>query len=267
MISGNDISFALSGGTMNTNPTQSLGGHPSAYPITSGMNNLFPNYTLAQTNSGYIDYRCIYVFNNHALDSMYGVTAGIVAVSGGAVEYFGTPITTEQQQIVISGNVTGGSFTLSYDAYTTSAIPWSPFTNTWAASIQSALNNLPVLSGVVVSYSASPGLTRFILLFQGYGDHKQHPLLVATNNLTPAGITTTVSKVTNGGPINNIASTISHETITPAGITFVGTGTILDIGTLGPGEGFPVWIKRHLLAGTAAKYNDGLNLQVTCSPI
>ena len=265
MISGNDISFALSGGTMNIDPTHSLGGYPSAYPITSGINNLFPNYSKAQTKSGYIDYRCIYVFNNHALDSMYEVSVEITAVSGGATEYVGIPITTEQQQIVISGTVTGGSFALTYDTYTTAAIPWSPFTDTWAASIQSALNNLPVLSGVVVSYSTSPGLTRFILLFEGYGDHKQHPLLVVTNNLTPT-VTITASKVTNGGPINNIASTIAYETVTPAGITFVGTGTILDIGTLGPGEGFPVWIKRDLVAGTAAKYGDGLNLRITCTP-
>lgn len=268
MISGNDISFVLSGGSLNTDPTHSLGGYPSAYPITSGINNLFLNYTKAQATSGYIDYRCVYVFNNHATDSMYDVAASITAVAGGAIESFGVPITTDQQMITVTGAVLGGSFTLSYDAYDTAAISSNPLLSTWAANIQNALNSLPVLSGTVVSYSTSSGVIRFVILFEGNDDHKQHPTLVLkSNNLLPGTVAVTISKITNGGPINNIASTIANETVTPTGIIFVGSGTTLDIGTLGPGEGFPIWIKRNLAAGAPAVYNDGLNLIINCSPI
>jgi hypothetical protein len=70
-IKDTDITFVLSGGSSNANPYLSLGGDPSGYPISGTLNNLFDNVTMEEATAGDMDYRCIYVFNDHTTDALY----------------------------------------------------------------------------------------------------------------------------------------------------------------------------------------------------
>jgi len=267
MISGSDIVIVLSGGTANTNPSLSLGGDPSGYPVTSGINNLFNNINKQESESGHTDYRCIYVFNNSALYSLYDTDVFVSSIgTAGATKKIGIPLSTDQQKIVTTGTVTGGSFTLVYETgYPDLVVNWDSIFTNWIANLQNALNGLPGVSGVIVDGTSVPNSVQFIIRFEGASNHKQHPLLtLKTNNLVGNPVVT-ITKITDGSPINNIASPIAGDTITPAGITF-GTATI-NIGILGPAEGFPIWIERHTIANVSPKYNDGFNLKVNGSPI
>jgi len=270
MISASDIVFTLSGGATNTDPDESLGGDPSAFALTSGINNLYNDISKAECKDGHTDYRCIYVFNNNATDSFYNIVAALTPTAGGATKTFGVPIATDTQKIIVTGSITGGSFTLTYDPSDPDCdddvtVNWSPITVVWSANLQNALNALPCLSGVVVTATAVAGKTTFYINFEGADNYKQHPLLtLKTSALLPSS-TIVISKMVDGGPINNIASTIPNDLTVPAGITFGATD--INIGTLNHGDGFPVWIKRSIAAGSTGVYGDGLNLKIDGSPI
>ena len=65
-ISSSDILFYLSGGSGNTDPNACTGGVISTTQITDNtLHNLFNLVTGAQALAGYIDYRGIYIKNNH----------------------------------------------------------------------------------------------------------------------------------------------------------------------------------------------------------
>lgn len=72
IVSG-DIKYCLSGGGSNTDPNAALGGAISSTEVVDNAdNNLFDDVTGSQHSAGHIDYRCIYVKNNHgsiALDN------------------------------------------------------------------------------------------------------------------------------------------------------------------------------------------------------
>lgn len=68
-----DIKRYLSGGPTNTDPDLSLGDEISATEISSTpLNNLFDNVSAAERASGKIDYRCIYVKNEHVTSTLSG---------------------------------------------------------------------------------------------------------------------------------------------------------------------------------------------------
>ena len=65
-VTASDIQLHYSGGPNNADPSRSLGGPISTYTITSGeMNNLWDNVTEIESGTGDVEYRCIYVRNNH----------------------------------------------------------------------------------------------------------------------------------------------------------------------------------------------------------
>lgn len=68
-IVASDIVFRLSGGTSNTAPASSLGGARSTAGggviVTDTLNNLWDDVSGAESSAGDIEYRCIYVLNNH----------------------------------------------------------------------------------------------------------------------------------------------------------------------------------------------------------
>jgi hypothetical protein len=70
-ITVNDISFVLSGGINNDFPEESLGGMPSPVPIGSALNSLFKSIERKEALDGKEDYRCMYVFNDHAENTAY----------------------------------------------------------------------------------------------------------------------------------------------------------------------------------------------------
>jgi hypothetical protein len=261
MVSGTDMGFYLSGGIGNTNAYASLGGEPSAHPLLTGLNNLFENIN---KNDVFSDYRCVYVYNNHATDSINNLQVLIKNKMADATTIeIGIPLATDQQIVTITNAVSAGSYTLIYDSSDV-VVNYDADVSIWATNLQNALNALLEVTGAIVTYTyyASPVRYEFIVSFEGIDDHKQHPLLtVKTNNLTPVGTAVTIvtDKIANGAPINNIASPISCSTVSPTGITFVSTA--VGVGTLYHGDGFPVWIKRSLL-GDGTVVTDSFTLYI-----
>jgi hypothetical protein len=261
-LSASDLTFVFSGGASNADPAQSLGGIASGYPVGSGINNLFNDVAKNEALGGHVDYRCLYAFNNHATDSLYSTQVILTPETGGATKEIGVPVATDIQQVIIIGTIVGGNFTLLYDAAPVVVDCTVATAAAIATSMQILLSAIAV--GVVVT-GTFDGISRydFLVNFEGASDHAQHPLMtVSANNINPPGLTTiSVIKITNGAPINNVAFSIANDLVSPAGIIF-GTTTI-NIGTINPGDGFPIWIKRTIPSGTIATYGDGLNLKIS----
>lgn len=62
-IVASDIKYRLSGGASNTDPNASIGGVMST--TTDAPASVFDNVSSAEAAAGDIEYRCIYVLNNH----------------------------------------------------------------------------------------------------------------------------------------------------------------------------------------------------------
>lgn len=75
-----DIGFFLSGGTSNTNPLLSIGGGKSNTSIVSGSKNaLMPNISPPEALSGVTRYRCFYIQNLNATQSLQAAKLWILA--------------------------------------------------------------------------------------------------------------------------------------------------------------------------------------------
>lgn len=84
-IAAADIEYRLSGGASNTDPAASLGGAMSTVGgglITSAaLNNLFDNVSGAESAAGDVEYRCIYIRNNHGSLTLSDAVLWINALS------------------------------------------------------------------------------------------------------------------------------------------------------------------------------------------
>lgn len=76
-----DMKLLLSGDSGNSDPNFSLGGGKSSTEVVASpiLNNLFDNVTAAQATSGEVEYRCIFVQNDHATDAINGCKIWISA--------------------------------------------------------------------------------------------------------------------------------------------------------------------------------------------
>ncbi len=74
-----DMKWLLSGSSGNTDPNASLGGGESASEVVFSptMDNIFDNVDPAEAGAGATEYRCIYLQNDHATDTITGVKAWI----------------------------------------------------------------------------------------------------------------------------------------------------------------------------------------------
>lgn len=63
-------------------PDASLGGNPSFFPILPGRENLFSHVKRSQSIDGYVDYRCIYIFNQSDRYSLVDVSIEIIPTTG-----------------------------------------------------------------------------------------------------------------------------------------------------------------------------------------
>lgn len=257
-FSTSNILFVLSGGISNLHPANSIGGPPSSKTIGNGIDFLFPQVTTTEETSGSTIYRCIYIFNQNN-STMSNVTlwltdTGLTSVAVGVL------IQNEIQTIIIGGSPTGGTFSLTYTgsvngvafSQTTSLITWSSNASTTATNIQTALNSLSLLGGVIVSGSG----TTYTITFAGINGNRDHALLqVAANNITGSNVTLTTNEVQAGAPINAIAPNIGFQNQTPFGIVFstpTSQATGITIGTLDPLDIFYIWLKRTVPSGINA---------------
>lgn len=71
-VANSDMKWLLSGDSGNSDENASLGGGRSSTEVVFSpiLNNLFDNVTAPQAASGEIEYRCIYLQNDHATDDV-----------------------------------------------------------------------------------------------------------------------------------------------------------------------------------------------------
>lgn len=262
-----DISIVLSGSTGNIDPNASLGGNPSATPVTNAsLNNLFDDVLSDESEEGNEEYRCIYVFNDG--DTAIWNTKLWISddFTDGAAMELGIQQRNEVQRITISGDiVTGGSMTLAYEGeqFVSS---YNADLGTWGTALQTQLRSLVDGSGftllkdvTVTAQNAGSDVIIFDITFTGRDGKRNHDTLaVVTNALSPS-VSITITTPSQGGPINTVAPTINVETTPPGGVTFFVPTELspLSLPYLRPTEGFPVWVKRNVTEGTVAKENDG----------
>jgi hypothetical protein len=255
-----DISMVFSGGTQNAKQQDSLGGFPSPIPPTDDKNNLFNNVTAQQTTQGWVDYRCIYVFNDNE-DINYDASIYIEYLDDvGADVQLGFLLQNEVQSLNFSTIPTGGTFTITIQNLKSTTITWDSDPVILAARIQTAIQTVTDCTVSILN----AGAHLYHITFDGIlGNKSLSALSITDNNLTPSPINPVVAKITNGSPINTIAPDIGDEKIPPTGILFsASVAPGIFIGTLFSAEGFPVWVKRTVTAGFEAVENDGFNLKI-----
>lgn len=73
-IVSTDIKYRLSGGASNTDPAAALGGAKSS---TDAASTIFGDVSSAEATAGDIEYRCVYVHNNHGTLTLQGAKVWI----------------------------------------------------------------------------------------------------------------------------------------------------------------------------------------------
>lgn len=80
-----DIKYRLSGGAANADPNASLGGAKSSTEVVDNTdNNLFDDVSGAEHTAGRVEYRAIYIHNNHGSLTLTGAVAWIASDTSGA---------------------------------------------------------------------------------------------------------------------------------------------------------------------------------------
>jgi hypothetical protein len=273
ITSASDITLVLSGGSVNINPDNSLGGDPSSSPITSALlNNLFSDVTADQSSDGYEDHRCIYVFNDGDT-TVYNVQLWIAEdfnEGDGSVE-IGVYSQDESQRITVTGDANGGSFTLSYKSEDFT-VNFDADLAVWATNLQTAINDLtndddePFFHNAVVVASNAGASVVFDINFSAL-DAKRNfdKFVLASNDLTSdEEVTMLITTPREGSPINTIASEINAATTPPGNVGFFAptSQSPITLPYLASGEGFPLWVRRTIPAGTVAQENDGFILSI-----
>lgn len=261
-----DLGFFLSGGAANLNPDESLGGSPSSTPIDDLINNLFSDVTGDQVADGYTDYRCFYVVND-GINTYANVKLWLdFEYPDGSNTQLGVTLSDEVQTMAFNNYPQGGTFKINLDGYITDVINYSNTAGIQAASLQTALRNLPNAQEVVVT---PLGNDYFQMTFSGQNSHHKYPLMfLSENNLTPQSggdqPTATFIETQIGSPINLIAVDIGDPTTPPTGITFSQPSDVLPytIGLLKPTEVFAIWIQRITDPETNPVALDGLRIKI-----
>lgn len=265
-ININDISVVLSGGSGNADPNASLGGSPSNQPITGFLNNLFGNLSETDSQNGKIDYRCLYVFNDSSTSTLFSTRFFIVSqVAGGADLAVGVPLLPEIQKVFIDQAVTGGTLTLVFEGQNVTMIG-NPNPDVMASSLQAAILPRVGGSGASVNYVLQ---NNEVILNVTFGPGRSLTLMaIQEDHLTGTSRQAFVQRVQAGGPINLIASPIDNELTTPTGVTFSKPSVDIPvvIGDLAPMDGFPVWVRRVILAGTEGVPDDGAVIRLVGKP-
>jgi hypothetical protein len=109
--------------------------------------------------------------------------------------------TSEVQTLTIGGTPDGGTFTLSFAGFTTSAISWTATDATLVSAIDAALEALPSIGtgGVVVADSTlTSGIGDATITFGGNLAKLAVPLITATSSLTGTDPTIEIAETTPG---------------------------------------------------------------------
>lgn len=265
-MTADKIGFYLSGGSSNADPSLSLGGNPSTYAANGSANGLFGDASVAVALAGMVDYRCVYVFNESQDATLYGASVHIESEdSGDSFLTIGTLRRDESQVFSVGGTVFFGSVNFSFEGDEFSA-SWSGSPDSFAEEMQMALSSLG-LQGMEVTHSYLGSSHKFTIVFGGpNGNRSQHLIEIEENLLEGLGRpSVSLERQTSGSPVNTTAHQLATPEVPPFGVDFVETSASskLIVGDLGPGERFPLWIRRTIPAGASAK--EGANALIRVS--
>lgn len=260
-----DLVIVYSGGTTNSNPNLSLGGEPSSQIIIGTMNNLFSNIESEEAETGKEDYRCFYIFNNNQYESFFNLKLKIKEeVSGGSNVYIGIKKNHETQRMTISSIPTSGRIGFSYEDSDIQYANWHSNIINFVNNVKNALEEIfESVNITVINYTSTIVLN---IELDGDDDYRFHDLIETTNELNPT-VTISMSRQVPGAPINYIHDTLESETTPPYDVVFSSSISTIEIGTIKPGEGLPVWIKRVTEEGTSPKLGDGFTLNISFNSI
>lgn len=266
-ISASDIAFVYSGGPDNNVPDLSLGGLPSGSPILGDLDNLFGDIDKDRALKGYTDFRCFYVFNDSPDSALYDTKVFIATqVAGGSTADIGFLLRHDQQAVSVQGPATTGTLTLSYDLFPLT-VTFDQNPKTFAINLQSALNATANLSGVVCVGLIDNGAITVQVSFEGSDGNKYHPILGLVSNNVTGSTGVAITKLQDGSPINSIAPSVT-PTAAPPGVVFGRPSQTqpIALGTIHPGEGFPVWCRRVTPINADGVRYDGFKFQLLGSP-
>lgn len=154
-----------------------------------------------------------------------------VVENASAMRYVaGAPVagTNEVQTLTIGGTPTGGTFVLSYEGRSTTAIPWNSTNATLLASMQTALDAAYGTNSIVAAAGTlTAGIGTITLTFGGNLARKAVVnMVVANNSLTGTAPTLAIAETTpgvdasaRGAPIGTLL------TDTTNGKVYINTGT------------------------------------------
>ena len=155
----------------------------------------------------------------------------------------GAPVagTDEIQTITIGGTPTSGSFKLTFEGFTTSAITWTAVDATLVAAIDAALGALPTIGSasnvttaagtlssgigtVTVTFVAALGKTNVALMTATSSLVGTNPTVAVTT--TTAGVTATARGAPKGATLIDVTNALHYtNTGTAAAPTWTKTGT------------------------------------------
>lgn len=270
VATADDISIVLSGGSVNTSTSSSIGGDPSNTPInfSQTLGNLFDDITPEENEDGYEDYRCFYVFND-ASDPVYDLKIWVTEeTEEGSYIEVGIQDQDEVQRLTITGTPNGGSFEIAYGGVSYVSA-YNADLGAWAEALQDGLNNLEdegvlLFSGIAVTaQNTSTGIV-FDIQFSDYDGKRIQDEFTVESSLTPGSVATSMVTLQEGSPINTIAPEIGVETTTPGSVNFFvpSEDAPIELPRLESGEGFPIWIRRVVDEGATAVANDGFSLKI-----
>ena len=156
----------------------------------------------------------------------------VIEGSIGLLQNAGAPVagTDEVQTITIGGTPTAGTFTLTFEGFTTAAITWSNVNATLIAAIDAALELLPNVgsSGVVTAVGTmTAGIGTATVTFSGANVAKRAvSTMTATSSLTGTAPTVAVAETTPGvAATSGGASKGALLTDVTNGILYINTGS------------------------------------------
>lgn len=145
--------------------------------------------------------------------------------------------TNEIQTITLGGTPTGGTFTITFNGFTTSAITWTATDATLVSSIDTALEALPNIGTGGVTTAAgtvSSGIGTITVTFTGNNAKLDVALMTGTSSLTGTSPTLAIATTTAGVTADGRSSAKGTLLIDITnGILYINTGTSLN----------PTWTK------------------------
>jgi len=272
-ISENQIQFRLSGGQNNSNPSFSIGGQISNFPVVGTINSVFKDVSKEEALSGKTDYRCLYIVNESQNETLFNASIAIDSQgNGGSSVQIGISNQNEIQEIEIKGDPISGNLVFRF-AQNTFQVNWTTLSEFVDALLESldlpgTTFTIAMSAGLPIPGSnvIPPSLTLIWIEFAAEQSKRSHPRLeLIANNLTGTDKPiVNISKNVEGKPVNSIAPLIASDATPPTGVAF-STQPIL-IGDLKPGDKIPIWFKRTTPANTTFSDKDFFVLRLSGKP-